>query len=620
VRDELYVTRKNIHTKGDFKMTTKPGFYIIGVLLIIMISGLGAGCVQSDQKQFETRRKTALRVASNQDRVEFYTAAAKISMKTDKTNAFDILDSLSRDTSIGGMFYAFQLIGTYLFLENDLPDSLKVKMRNAFRDREMYRGDTENHWVMYYTGIYLASQTWPELDGTDWFNGKTSSDNFAEAEEWLTHWITITTTIGQGEFDSPTYFTTFIAPMVVLYEFAREPVMKTRAQMMLDYLFADFAAEHLKGNYGGGHSRDYSADIINPLSAPSTWWAWLYFGEPDFEPWNYPMRESWHASWDIIFGALSTYRLPEVILGIATDRSEPYVHKETKRTRNIIRFGNERNEPVYKYTYMTEDYVLGSLHGGILQPIQQHTWDITFVSDKPNNTIFTLHPYYSGKELAMFFPEQIKFLADEVDRYHKVYADPNKWNASSPYEQTFQHENTIIVLYDLAEDAKHPHIDGFFPKNPDDLVISADGWIYCKSGNTYVAFYPFKEYEWIEEDVNYRLRSRTRRNGLVLEAGRKKDFGSFDAFINCFSGRIPDIEETSSSIRATYTACSGDTLSFEFDGRRIVNGNEVRLETYGLFSGPYLNSNVGSGVLEILYGRKKRVLDFNTPTITEGEI
>jgi hypothetical protein len=589
-------------------------------LIIVVLAGFVWGCAQPEHTDFDVRRNMALTVASQQDRVEFYTAVAKILENRDIDNAFGIIDSLTRDQSIGGMFYAFQLIGTYLFLEDALPDSLKLKMRDAFRDRQMYRGDTENHWVMYYTGLYLASQTWPELDGVRWFNGKSSSDNFTEADGWLNHWITITTTIGQGEFDSPTYFTTFIAPMIILYEFAKDPVMKIKAQMMLDYLFADFAAEHLKGNYGGGHSRDYSTDIINPLSAPSTWWAWLYFGEPEFEPWNYPMRESWHASWDIVFGALSTYRLPEVIYAIATDRSEPYVHLETKRTRNIIRFGEERNAPVYKYTYMTNDYVLGSLQGGILQPIQQHTWDITFMSDKPYNTIFTLHPYYSGKELAMFFPEQIKFLADEVDRYHKVYTDSNKWNASSPYEQTFQHENTIIVFYNILEGENHPHIDGFFPKNLDERIISPDGWIFCKARNTYIAFYPFKEYEWIEEEVNFRLRSRVLRNGVILEAGREADFGSFDNFVKCFSDLKPHVEETARAIQVTYTSCGGDTLYFEYDGKRTVNGNDVHLDEYGLFGGPYLKSDRGSGVLEIRYGGKKRILDFNTATISEGDI
>ena len=139
-----------------------------------------------------------------------------------------------------------------------------------------------------------------------------------------------------------------------------------------------------------------------------------------------------------------------MVYAIATDRSKPYVHTETKRVRNVIRFGEVRNPPVYKYAYMTPDFVIGSLQGGILQPIQQHTWDVTFLSPKPNNTIFTLHPFASGRELAMFFPEEQQFLAGEVDRYHKVYTSPDKWNSSSfPDEQAPPVEVRHRVLYDI---------------------------------------------------------------------------------------------------------------------------------------------------------------------------
>jgi len=32
---------------------------------------------------------------------------------------------------------------------------------------------------------------------------------------------------------------------------------------------------------------------------------------------------------------------------------------------------------------MRKEYGIGSLHGGLLQPIQQHTWDVTWAIDDP---------------------------------------------------------------------------------------------------------------------------------------------------------------------------------------------------------------------------------------------
>jgi len=329
--------------------------------------------------------------------------------------------------------------------------------------------------------------------------------------------------------------------------------MKTRARMMLDLLLADFAAEHLEGSYGGAHSRDYPEDIINPLAAPSTMWSWLYFGKPEFELWSHTRYRPRHrGSWETVLGALSSYRLPPIIYHMATDRHTPYVHRERKRVRNIIRFQEEQNPRVDKYTYMTRDYVLGSIQGGILQPIQQHTWDVTFVSDAPNNTLFTLHPYVSGRELAMFFPEEQKFLSDEVNRYHLVYTDPNKWNSSSPYEQTFQQKNAIIALYNIEKNASHQHIDGFFPKNLDERFEHSSGWIFCRAGSVYVAFFPLRPYEWIEEKINWRWRSSALNNGIVLEVGSTSEDGSFDAFTR----NVVQSKPTMSSIKKRGVACN----------------------------------------------------------------
>ena len=594
-------------------------------LIVLLVSAGAPECgvaqgVTAPQAAFEARRQRLIDVVSRERDRSFNTVTAKLFTGNDKPFALMMLDSLATDEGIGGMFYAYSAIGTYLKFRDQLPDSLKRKIRRAFQARTMYRGDTENHWVMYYTGIYLAAQTWPNEDRSQWFNGKSSEENFREAEGWLLHWINLSSTIGQGEFDSPTYFITFIAPMLTLYEFANEPVMKRKAHMMVDLLFVDYASEHLGGNYCGGHSRDYPEDIINPLAAPAATWAWLYFGEPRTELWQgnrYRPRN--RGSWETIFGATSTYRLPEIIYHIATDRSKSYVHTETKRVRNVIRFGREMNPPVYKYTYMTRQYALGSLQGGILQPIQQHTWDATYVSDKPNNTIFTLHPFFSGKELATFFPEEQKFLSDEVNRYHLVYTNPNKWNSSSPYEQTFQHKNTIIVLYNLDETAQQPHIDGFFPKNLDEREIHNSGWIICRAGSVFIAVYPLKPSEWIEEGVNWRWRSNEKQNGVVVEVGSTDEDESYQAFKSRVAQLHPEIINAGKAFTVQYKTRHGDSMRFTFGGKRVLNGQTISFHTYKFFNGPFVQSERGSGVVRMTYKNAVRELDFKKALVREWQ-
>lgn len=586
-------------------------------LLVTAFCMVLCACGAQEDPVFRDRSARLLDVVSAEKEMSPYVIAAKVRTGRDLPGAYALLDSLTRDRAIGGMFYAYSLVGAYLFTKDDLPDSLHAKVRQAYRDRTMYRGDTENHWVTYYTGLYLAAQTWPGEGRETWFNGKSSEENFTEASEWLNQWMQTTATIGQGEFDSPTYMTVFVTPMLVLHEFAKDRVMKRRAQMILDLLFADFAAEHLQGNYGGGHSRDYPEDIINPLGAPSTMWAWLYFGEPEFAQWEETRyRPRNRGGWETVFGALGSYRLPAIIHSIATDRSEPYVHTETKRVRNVIRFGTEKNPPVYKYSYVTSEYVLGSLQGGILQPIQQHTWDVTYASDKPNNTIFTLHPYSSGIELAMFFPEEIKFLSDEVDRYHLVYTSPDKWNSSSPYERTFQHRNSLIILYNITKGEKQPHVDGFFPKNLDERVESK-GWILCRAGNVYVAVRPIRPGQWVEETVNWRWRSGHLQNGVIVEVGSEREDGSWDAFRESLETTRLDTSAFRRELSVTYRTRHGVDMRFSFDGTRMLNGKQIEFKDYGFFDGPFLQSEVGSGTITMRYKDQTRILDFIANEIIE---
>jgi len=529
-------------------------------------------------------------------------------MGIQKQRALTFIDTLLQRPS-GDMFFIYPLMGTYLHFEDVLPEELKGRMKEVFHSYTPYRGDTENHWVMYYTALLLAAQTWPDEDGDFWFNGKSSQENYEEAQGWLEEWMRLTTTIGQGEFDSPDYGAVFLSPMFLLYDFARDPALKLKAQIMLDWLLADFAAEYLKGMFCGGHSRVYEPQVYDLKLPAMSAYGYLFFGETEFNP---KARLS-----HVVFGALSSYRLPAIIWHIATDRSKPYIHRERKRVRNVIRYGPERNPPVYKYDYMTKDFCLGSLQGGILQPIQQHTWDVSWVSEKKYSTIFSIHPYYSAIELAMFFPEEIKTMVREVVKSKPTYDKPNKWTGSSPYEQTFQHKNAIIVLYNIPKGTTYEHVNIFIPKNLDELVKDPSGWIFCKGGRVYVALYPLKPCQWIEEEINWRVRSPFRKNGLILEVVSQDDYPSFQAFQDRVRKGFLDTRNFDQTLTVTYQTTGGDTLRFTYGGPRQVNCRTIDWANFPLFDGPFMHAEVGSQRLTLRHGSLERILDLKALEISE---
>ena len=170
----------------------------------------------------------------------------------------------------------------------------------------------------------------------------------------------------------------------------------------------------------------------------------------------------------LFYSMASGYEPPEILKRIATDRSQPYTHYERKRTRNRWRFYDELHGPVYKTTYVRKEYAVGSDQGGMLQPIQQHSWDVTWAVPDPRgvqNTFFTLHPHSSLHELQTYFVFGPDFGVEAVVRSKKTYDSPDKFVGGSPYEKIFQDQDTVIVLYDIPAGARFPHINGFFSKD-----------------------------------------------------------------------------------------------------------------------------------------------------------
>ncbi len=620
----------------------RPGFKPTLLFSLVLLTCLPAATVfgqTGGKMDFEARRQQITQYyadsvdisfnknAPGYSRPNFDIIVAKLAAGKDVQTAIRAMDTLMAHP-VGNMFYIYELMGTYLFGRKSLPADFGDKGRDNLETTTIYRGDTENHWLQYYTGWYLAAQTW---DVPRWSNGKSSAETLKDAEDYLDHWISLTTSLGQGEFNSPTYFITYVDPLVLLYQFAKDPLMRRKAEMMLEYMFTDYAIENLDGDYCGAHSRDYPYIAVNPQMAQSRIFGYLFFGNTEFNP---KVREAI----SVIFPALSSFRLPPIIKDIATDRSEPYVSKQRKRVRFIIRYGPLRTPPVYKYTYMTKYYCLGSMQGGILQPIQEHVWDITFATSRPYNTVFALNPYRSPKELGLFFPEEPLPIYGFVAHSHGYYGQVNKWVASSPHERTFQHLNTLIDLYDLNLNPTElwHQIDAFFPLTLSQFIVSESGWIFGRMDSAYFAYYPLQKYR-LEKDtdslqllggdegsfgietldkrpVDLRLRSFSTANGCILQAGSEAEYGSFDNFMKLVEKTRVHFDSTNVSV--AYKTINAYRMYFRYPNDRMLNGKKVVLD-YPLFDSKFLHSAVNSKILTITYKNMVRILNFNNFTVTQ---
>jgi len=539
--------------------------------------------------------------------------AAKLALRQDAAACSARLIELMKAPT-GDMFWMFPVTIISHLGRDQLTPEAKQAIRAAWRNYMPLRGDTENHWAMYYTSLYLMAQLWPGEGGDRWFNGKSSQENFNEARDYLVHWMEITTTIGQGEYDCTHYIGEYAIPMLMLASWSADPAMRQRGHMMLDYVMADFAVDSLDGIYIGAHARTDDRTVLEKWNALSSFFGWLMLGNT--------VPQAAYGGWGVYFTAAArNYELPEVIYRIGTDRAGTYTHTERKRTRHRWRYSDERNPPVYKTSYVTADYAVGSDQGGQLQPIQQHSWDVTWSVPDPrgvHNTLFANQPYWSARDLMMYFTEKPDSMPGDVTFQGKpTYISEEKLLGGSPYEQIFQQDDAVVSLTDVPAGVTFQQVNGFFSKDLALIEEDASGWIFAQGGRAYIAYRPLAPYEWRPLEVGgKRLRSPHGKNGTIMQVAAAREFKSWDDFKAAIRA-LPLTIRLEPTPSVTFTTLRGKTLVCTFGALPSVNGRTVDRAAWKLFAGPYLNAEVGSGMLTMTHGRLERVLDFNTLTITD---
>jgi hypothetical protein len=549
---------------------------------------------------FEARKEGVLRDIRNrpaapEGRFTGWFRAAAAVRGGDVDEAFWAQARTALEQPSHSMFFTMPLIGFYLHGRDAMPADVADRIREVLTEVSVYRGDTENHWVMHYAALLLAAETWPETPASRWYAGRTTQELFDEAKGWLLHWARLSATRGQGEFDSPNYLFMYTTPMFLLHDFARDPEVRQVAGMMLDLLLADYLVESLGGAYCGGHSRIIGKEVEKTTGNRVSVLHHLYGG-------GIPRPQEVHV-WSA-FAALSSYRPPSVLAAIANRRDTPYVHRETKRVRNVIRLGELLDPPVPKVTYMARDHALGSLPGGIHQPVQQHSWDVTWRGSAENATLFTVHPSVSTRELAMFFPEEIHDIARTITLQKGAYGSPDKLVSASPWERIRQRENVLLALYRVPPGERFPHVDLYVPDGLE--TTEAGAWTIGRDGAFLVAWWAGQPGQWIRGDGYRRLRGDGRRAGFVVVTRPEgvRDVAGFRRHL--------------AALRPELTG-EGDDLALVLRGPerpplRLAWGDPPpRFDM--LYDGPFLRSRLGSGVIEMTDGETTRVLDFRTLTI-----
>ena len=129
--------------------------------------------------------------------------------------------------------------------QGQLSEQARAALRRSWLTYMPYRGDTENHWLLYYSSLYLMAQKWRNEPGSQWFTGKSSEENYKEAEAWIRQWMDLTLERGQGEYDSTHYIVMFLVPLAQLAAWSDDAQMRQRARMMMEVRHGRFRRRNI---------------------------------------------------------------------------------------------------------------------------------------------------------------------------------------------------------------------------------------------------------------------------------------------------------------------------------------------------------------------------------------
>jgi hypothetical protein len=515
----------------------------------------------------------------------------------------------------------FQVLPAALLLcrwQDDLPDEAVANIRELFTCGLQERGNTENHWLMYYVGNLLAAELWADT-GT-WWNGLTPAAMHAEAKRWILGMIDRTARLGHHEYDSTGYQSEHLTPYIGLADHAKDEEIRGQAEKMATLLVSDMALEHFHGAWAGGHAREGYRQNTWTRTGPIQGLEFAYFGSTEFDPTK-------HTNGFIAPATTARFRPPPVLAALAVDRDSAHVVRKTKASRTIFRHVEQDGAPVRKYTYMSPSFALGSsqigLPGAPAGPIDLTSWDLSWNGPDHDAKIVCNHPYRSPGRFSAFLSDLPQSIGRSVGSGKPYLQFEDRLFGASPYERMMQHEGCVIVLYDIPDGDAAPFVNLYLPRRLG--WHEREGWLLADPGGFYVGVRPLGRHRWLQiregNQANimvtnpdlidgWLLRLWGNRIGLALEAVEADEAGSFQDYCAARVAAGIDLNDWPVGRRVAVDTLKGDQLDMTYDGPHRINGEAIDYDAYPLLDAPGVSAPLGTGQISFAHDQERAELDF----------
>lgn len=203
---------------------------------------------------------------------------------------------------------------------------------------------TENLFLMRVTSVYLMAEETGNAETTKKY------------KETILRYASALFRVGMGEWDSENYHGHSVAPLLNLFDFAKDNDVKAAAKACLDYMCAIGAVKYFRGAFNGPTNRDYTH--AQPFGGSAPCILWLYFGDTPLDNTGYESDE--------VHVFSSGYRPPPAIVHLARKNIERPTELFASKPSYSATTGNElKSPPEYLETqYFGRTFQFGSLVGG----------------------------------------------------------------------------------------------------------------------------------------------------------------------------------------------------------------------------------------------------------------
>jgi hypothetical protein len=515
---------------------------------------------------------------------------------------------------------------------------------------------TENHYIMFAANQYLAGRLFSDRVFTN--SGMTGRQAAARAERRILKWLEMRYQTGFSEWLSHIYYDEDITALANLIDFAGDPVIVRKAEIVLDLLFLDMALNSFRGAFGCSHGRSYGREKRNAAVESTTDTQKLMFGTGVF------------AGADNM-GAVSlalgdNYRLPRAVYEIANDHGRPITVNRQRmgiRIEEAGRWGLSYDDLESGAHFLTlEAYLHPKTVNLVLRMFDAYRWwDNQFFSPfKPYRALIKilralgLMPVLARllekdvcrntrEEVNLYTYKTPDYLISSAQDYragyggdqqhiwqatlspaavcftthpgHRENTSAGYWVGSGTLPRVAQIENVVVACYNISRmpglymTNKLFFTHAWFPRSAFDEVRERAGWIFGRKADGYVALYSKNGYRWQTEgpDAGCEVIAEGTRNVWICEMGNKQKDGSFGRFVEKIAGARVGFR----GLSVVYDSPSLGTIRFGWKGALTRNGTRISLRDYPRYDTPYTRTPFPAEEITIACGEHRLRLNLS---------